>query len=108
MDEFFSADRLRKYWKSPAPAKEEPREKGEDGLEGALESLRRSISERFSGDELFALGVLVDALASLLERLGSPDSPADEIVPAVHETLNQIEDLLESFEVRDRTGPASL
>lgn len=107
IDEFFSSERLRKNWKSPAPAKEAPRKKREKDPADALDLLRLSIGSRFSGDDLFALNVLVDELASVLNLLEKPDSSAAEIAPAVHETLNQLEDLLESFELRDRTGPAS-
>lgn len=107
IDEFFSSERLRKNWKSPAPAKEAPRKKREKDPADAFDLLRLSISSRFSGDDLFALNVLVDELASQLSLLENPGPSAAETSPAVHETLNQLEDLLEAFELRDRTGPAS-
>lgn len=107
IDEFFSSERLRKNWKSPEPAKEATRKRREKDPADALDLLRLSISSRFSGDDLFALSVLVDELASRLSLLENPGSSAAEIAPAVHETLNQLEDLLESFELRDSAGPAS-
>lgn len=102
LDAIFSAESLRKNWKSPKPAKEEVREKKESGPGDALTYLRRSVKDRFSGDDLFALNLLLDELAS---QLGLLDNP--EIVQAAHETLNLIEDLLESYEVRDRDEAAS-
>jgi hypothetical protein len=107
IDELFSSERLRKNWKRPAPARDAPRQKKEKGPGDALEFLRLSINNRFSGDDLFALNILVDELASLLDLLDNPDSSAAQIAPAVHETLSQLEDLLESLELRDRTEPAS-
>jgi len=111
MDAFFS-ERLRKYWKSPAAVEDDRTLQEKEGTEpgAALESLRRSIKDHYSGDDLFALTVLLDELASLLNLLlpggADPDS-TDKIISEMHEALNRLEDLLESFELKNRIKSTS-
>ena len=104
MDALFS-ERLRKYWKSPASAKDDrTAQEAENEPTASLELVRRAIRDRYAGDDLFVLTVILDKAESLLNRLqsqGADPGLADEIIPAVHEVLNRLEDLLGAFEARN-------
>lgn len=113
IDELFSPERMRKSWQKTKERAGRPvraEKEGESPLE-IYEHLRDIIHGSFSGEDLVALNLLMDDLYSLLKQIypqaeGGP-IPADsatDILPAVHESLNRIEDLVEAFEIAGRSG----
>jgi hypothetical protein len=111
IDELFSPERLRKSWQKTKEQAGEPirAEKEGESPRDIHEHLRDLIHRKFSGEDLVALNLLMGDLFALLERMypnteGSP-IPADsatDILPAVHDILNRIEDLVEAYEIAGR------
>jgi len=112
IDELFSAERLRKQWRT-AKTDEEAAAVADAESQTPVEiyeSLRSLVDERFSGADAAALRSLLDELQDLLARLyppeGEPPGSAEErikLVPAVDEALCRIEDLAEAFEIAGRS-----
>ncbi len=112
IDDLFSPERLRKGWqktKEKAGESVSTETEGKSPLE-ILERLRNLIQARFSGDDAAAFHFLLDDLQVLVVRMfpkagEGPDQAASEadMIPAVHDILNRIEDLVEAFEIAGRS-----
>jgi len=63
------------------------------------EHLQILIKGRFSGDDALALNLLLEELHA---HLINGENQA-ETVPAIHEVLNRIEDLVDAFEIAGRS-----
>ena len=111
IDELFSPDRLQKSWqktKERADGSVRTEKEGESPLE-VYNHLRGLIHRSFSGDDLMALNLLMDDLYSLLKQIYPnaeeslvPADSATDVLPAVHDILNRIEDLVEAYEIAGR------
>jgi len=111
IDELFSPERLRKSWKK---TKDQTAGLITGDKEGGspfeiFERLRNLIQIKFSGDDASALSFLLDDLHAILTRMfpnvGESQNQAiskADIVPAFHDVLNRIEDLVDAFEVARR------
>jgi hypothetical protein len=116
MDDLFSPERLRTNWQKTKGRAYGPVSTDGDG-DAPLEifkHLRDLIQKRFSGEDSVALNLLLDDLYALLEqifpKIEESEIPADslmDMLPAVHDTLNRIEDLAEAFEIADRNKKRS-
>jgi hypothetical protein len=113
IDDLFTPNRLRKLWQQTqtgAGMPEGVETEGGSPIE-IYDRLRFFINERFSGDDVVALNQLLDDLHNLLVRLlpkegekpGSEEYDA-EAIPAAHELLSRIEDLVEVFEMAGRSS----
>jgi hypothetical protein len=112
IDELFAPERLRKNWqRTQKPSKDSGRRETED--QAPLEifvRLQSLIRNRFSGDNLVVLNLLLDELHALLiaafptggEGKAPEENPA-EPVPVIHELLNRIEDIVDAFEIAGRS-----
>ena len=76
-----------------------------------LHHLQGLIKGRFSGDDAAVLNLLLEELHALLINVfpAAEDNqiPADnqaEMIPAIHDVLNRIEDLVEAFEMAGQAG----
>jgi hypothetical protein len=111
IDEFFAPERLRKNWQrsqKPSKGSEHVKTEAQSPLEvfSRLQSLIRS---RFSGDNLVVLNLFLDQLHTLLitafPSSGEDKAPEEnqaEPIPAIHELLNRIEDIVDAFETAGR------
>jgi len=112
IDELFAPERLRKNWKrtqKPTTGSDRVSKEGQSpfGIFSRLQSLIRS---RFSGDNAVVLNLLLEELHALLiaafptegEDEGPEENQADPI-PAIHEILNRIEDIVDAFEIAGRS-----
>jgi hypothetical protein len=108
IDELFSPERLRKSWqktKEQAGGLVTGERVGKSPLE-IFEHLRNLVRAKFSGDDAAALNLLLDDVHTMLirmfpkagESLNQAESQAD-MIPAVYDILNRIEDLVEAFEI---------
>lgn len=108
IDELFSPERLRKSWqktKEQAGGLVTGERGGKSPLE-IFEHLRNLIQAKFSGDDAAALNLLLDDVHATLirmfpkagESMNQAESQAD-MIPAVYDILNRIEDLVEAFEI---------
>ena len=105
IEDLLSPERLRGRWqrdekKVPDPGSAEVEE------QSALKiyaQLKRLIEEHFKGDEVEVLNLLLEGLkAFLVQRFPETgEAPEDQeaLDLAITETLNQIEDLVEAFEI---------
>ncbi|SEM09481.1 hypothetical protein SAMN04489760_10424 [Syntrophus gentianae] len=114
IDDLFSPERLHRNWQKAGTREERPPvpdRGGQSALE-IFDELQRLVQQQFSGDDALALNLLLDELHALL----TPASPADgtdqapaedqeERIPAIHEVLNRLEDLVEAFEMAGRSRP---
>ncbi len=107
IEELLSPKRLRGRWQGATKKVAEAASDGEE-IEAQsplqiLEKLKGLIEARFQGDDFFALNLLLEELEPLLkQRLPETgEGPKDQEVLdlAINETLNQIEDLVEAFEL---------
>jgi len=111
IDELFSPERLRKSWKKTKDQVAGPITGDKEGGSPfeIFERLRNLIQIKFSGDDASALNFLLDDLHAILTRMfpnvGESQNQAisqADIVPAFHDVLNRIEDLVDAFEVARR------
>ena len=112
IDELFAPERLRKNWQRAQKTSKGPdRAKTEDQspmeIFARLQSLIRS---RFSGENLVVLNLLLDELHDLLIAAfptggddKAPEENQAEPMPAIHELLNRIEDIVDAFEIAGRS-----
>ena len=105
IDQLLSPERLRGRWQRAEKKVAEP-----DGAEAEEHSalqifvqLKRLIEERFQGDDVVALNLLLEGLEThLVQRFPETgEAPEDQeaLDLAINETLNQIEDLVEAFQL---------
>jgi len=111
IDELFAPERLRKNWQraqktSKGPDRVKTEEQSPLEIFVRLQSLIRS---RFSGDNLVVLNLLMDELHDFLiaafPTSGEDKTPGEdqaEPLPAIHELLNRIEDIVDAFEIAGR------
>jgi hypothetical protein len=112
LNDLFAPERLRKSWqktKSQAARLVNGERQGESLLD-FFEHLRNLIQTKFSGDDADALDLLVEELHTLLmpmfPEVGKRTPPAEnqaEIISAIHDVLNRIEDLVDAFEIAGRS-----
>ena len=111
IDELFAPERLRKNWqRTQKPSKDSGRVKTED--QAPLEifaRLQSLVRNRFSGDNLVVLNLLLEELHALLVAAfptgGEGETEEEnqaEPIPAIHEILNRIEDIVDAFEIAGR------
>lgn len=107
LDDLFSPERLRKNWqRSTVPlADPTPAETAPAMPMALIHQLRDLIHDQFSAQDAAALNMMIDELEALMTRI-FPDAATDgdthpqpDAVPAAHEALNRIEDLVEAFEL---------
>lgn len=113
LDDFFSPERLNRTWKRPAQSSEgaEAAVSGPASFPEILSEVREAIHERFAGQDAEVLDHLIDALQYVLSGV-FPKAPGDiadrgpaaDLLPAAHEALDRIEDLVEAFELSGRTA----
>ncbi len=106
IDELFSPERLRKNWEK-AQSKESDENtvlKNKNTPTAAFDDLAVSLQERFYGENLAVLNLLLDSLHPVWESLfaedagkNNPKIDAAEMILTAHELLNQIEDLSFAF-----------
>ncbi len=105
IEDLLSPERLRGRWQ-----RAEKKVGGSDGAEaeehGALQifaKLKRLIEKRFQGDNVLVLKLLLEGLEThLVQRFPETgDAPEDQeaLDLAINEILNQLEDLVEAFEL---------
>jgi hypothetical protein len=112
IDGLFAPERLRRNWqktKKRAGGPVSAETEGKSPLE-IFVRLQVLIKERFSGDDAGALNLLLEELHALLipmfpvvEKSQTPAENQAEMIPAIHEVLNRIEDLVEAFEIAGRS-----
>jgi hypothetical protein len=112
IDDLFAPERLRKNWQQAKASTGRPADTETEGetpitICGRLRTL---IEERFSGDHAMVLNLLLDELQTLLASMfptaGERPEPAEdpaEMIPAAHEILYRIEDLVEVFGMAGRS-----
>lgn len=108
IDELFSPERLRRTWQKTQQPDDRPiiaEEEGQSPLE-MFELLQRLITRRFSGDEAVVLNLLLEELHLHLcnvfpadRKMETPPENKKARIPAIHEVLNRIEDLVDAFEI---------
>jgi len=101
IDELFAPERLRRNWQKTNKSADRPviaETEGKSPLE-IYEHLQILIKGRFSGDDALALNLLLEELHA---HLINGENQA-ETVPAIHEVLNRIEDLVDAFEIAGRS-----
>jgi len=71
-----------------------------------FELLQKLITERFSGDEAVVLNLILEELhlhlCTVFPADGKMEPPPENKaarIPAIHEVLNRIEDLVDAFEI---------
>jgi hypothetical protein len=110
IDELFSPERMRRNWQKVEKRAERPILVGKEGQSPLkiVEELQSLVKRRFFGDEAEALNLLLEELQTLLsaafptvERSSPPENP-EENLPAIHEVLNRLEDLVDAFEIAGR------
>ena len=111
IDELFSPERLRKNWQR---AQDPARGSGRAGTEDQppleiFARLQLLIRGRFSGDNAAVLDLLLEELHTLLIAAFPPgeegkvsEEKEGEPIPAIHEVLNRIEDIVDAFEIAGR------
>lgn len=106
IDELFSPERLRKNWEKAQSKKpdENPEQKNKKTPISAFDALAVSLQERFYGENLVVLNLLMNSLCPVWESLfaedagkNNPEMDAAEMISSAHELLNQIEDLSFAF-----------
>ncbi|MEN6375661.1 MAG: hypothetical protein ABFD75_12910 [Smithella sp.] len=106
IDELFSPERLRKNWEKARSKKpdDNPEQKNKNTPISAFDALAVSLQERFYGENLAVLNLLLDSLYPVWELLfaedaakNNPEMGAAEMISLAHELLNQIEDLSFAF-----------
>ena len=105
IDDLFSPKRLRKNWRRSEETVNRP-DNAEAEDQNALHifaQLKRLIEEQFQGDNAATLNLFLEGLRALLvqrfpEAGEVPEEP-DALDLEIHEALNQIEDLVEAFEI---------
>jgi hypothetical protein len=112
IDELFAPEHLRKNWQKT--------KKRDDGPAGAATEsksplnifalLQILVKGRFGGDDVAVLNLLLEDLQALLisvfPPVGGNQTPAEnraEMIPAIHDVLNRLEDIIEAFEIRGRS-----
>ncbi len=112
IDEIFSPTRLSQIWQ-PKGNKEVVSERRIEQTSTAdkpldfLKLLQKLIRERFSGDNLSTLNLLLGDVRIALESILESDKDRKEIDQTdlfcnIEEVLTQIEDLVEAFEIADQ------
>jgi hypothetical protein len=112
IDELFAPERLRKNWqRAKKTSKDTERVKVEE--QAPLEifvRLQSLIRSRFSGENLVVLNLLLDELHVLLVAAfptgGEDEAPEEnqaDPIPAIHELLNRLEDIVDAFEIAGRS-----
>ena len=112
IDDLFAPEHLRRNWqkaKKRAGGPVSAETEGKSPLE-IFVRLQALIKERFSGDDAVALNLLLEELHILLiplfptlEKSQTPVENQAEMIPAIHEVMNRIEDLVEAFEIAGRS-----
>jgi len=112
IDELFAPERLRRNWQKTNKSADRPviaETEGKSPLE-IYEHLQILIKGRFSGDDALALNLLLEELHALLipmfpivEKSQPPAENQAKTIPAIHEALNRIEDLVDAFEIAGRS-----
>jgi hypothetical protein len=106
LDEIFSPQRLRSRWQQREEVGAKPAAAPVDSqtVTEVFNRLKSLIQQRFETQHREALNAQLDELQDLLLKRFSPAGDAEvlqeeraAIDPAIHEVLNDIEDLLEAF-----------
>lgn len=105
IEDLLSPERLRGRWqRDEKKVSESDRAEAEE--QSALQlhaQLKCLIVERFQGDEAEVLNLLLEGLKALLVQrfpeTGDAPEEKDALDLAIHKALNQIEDLVEAFEI---------
>ena len=115
IDDLFSPQRLRKRWKqieksAKRPVGVEASEVEDQNASQLFHRLQNLINNRFQGDDVAALNLLLQELHELIvrkfpeaEKELSAQEEKKDMSPAIHEVLNLIEDLVEAFEIGGRS-----
>jgi hypothetical protein len=115
IDELFSPERLRKNWEKAHKKKldENPEQKNKNMQMSAFDALAVSLQERFYGQNLAVLNLLMDSLCPVWKSLfaddaekNNPEVDAAAMILTAHELLNQIEDLSFAFSYDRSAGHA--
>jgi hypothetical protein len=111
IDELFSPERLSRNWQKTEKRAAKPvfAEADDQSPLKIFEQLQTLVKRRFSGDDAEALNLLLEELQTLLvaafppvEKGSTPAENQEENLPAIHEVLNRLEDLVDAFELAGR------
>jgi hypothetical protein len=111
IDELFAPEQLRRNWQKTKKRAAMPvaTEKESNSPPDIFALLQILIKGRFFGDDAVVLNLLLEELHTLLisvfPPIGDNQTPAEnqaEIIAAIQDVLNRIEDIIEAFETAGR------